>query len=80
MDCVYKNLNKPIEARVKDLLSRMTLKEKIYQLTTSFPTIIIFTLHNTLFLLCSLLFIRLENMDCVYKNPNKPIQTRVKDL
>ncbi|XP_028779955.1 uncharacterized protein LOC114736335 [Neltuma alba] len=33
MDCVYKNPNEPIEARVKDLLSRMTLKEKIGQMT-----------------------------------------------
>ncbi|MED6169140.1 hypothetical protein PIB30_018667 [Stylosanthes scabra] len=32
-DCVYKNPNEPIEARVKDLLSRMTLKEKIGQMT-----------------------------------------------
>ncbi|XP_028793086.1 uncharacterized protein LOC114748798 isoform X2 [Neltuma alba] len=33
MDCAYKNPNEPIEARVKDLLSRMTLKEKIGQMT-----------------------------------------------
>ncbi|KAK4278604.1 hypothetical protein QN277_016432 [Acacia crassicarpa] len=33
MDCVYKNPNEPIEARVKDLLSRMSLKEKIGQMT-----------------------------------------------
>ncbi|KAK4278603.1 hypothetical protein QN277_016431 [Acacia crassicarpa] len=33
MDCVYKNPNAPIEVRVKDLLSRMTLKEKIGQMT-----------------------------------------------
>ncbi|XP_061358060.1 uncharacterized protein LOC133302315 isoform X4 [Gastrolobium bilobum] len=33
MDCVYKNPNEPIEVRVKDLLSRMTLKEKIGQMT-----------------------------------------------
>ncbi|TKY47133.1 Beta-glucosidase BoGH3B [Spatholobus suberectus] len=33
MACVYKNPNEPIEARVKDLLSRMTLKEKIGQMT-----------------------------------------------
>ncbi|XP_054799735.1 uncharacterized protein LOC129304117 [Prosopis cineraria] len=33
MDCVYKNPNEAIEARVKDLLSRMTLKEKIGQMT-----------------------------------------------
>ncbi|XP_029130795.1 uncharacterized protein LOC109816285 isoform X2 [Cajanus cajan] len=33
MDCVYMNLNEPIEARVKHLLSLMTLKEKIGQMT-----------------------------------------------
>ncbi|RDX86327.1 hypothetical protein CR513_32347, partial [Mucuna pruriens] len=33
MGCVYKNPKEPIEARVKDLLSRMTLKEKIGQMT-----------------------------------------------
>lgn len=33
MDCVYKDSNAPIEARVKDLLSRMTLLEKIGQMT-----------------------------------------------
>ncbi|CAL0309672.1 unnamed protein product [Lupinus luteus] len=33
MDCVYKNPNEAIEARVRDLLSRMTLKEKIGQMT-----------------------------------------------
>ncbi|XP_054792276.1 uncharacterized protein LOC129297943 isoform X2 [Prosopis cineraria] len=33
MDCLYKNPNEPIEARVQDLLSRMTLKEKIGQMT-----------------------------------------------
>ncbi|KAI9117804.1 hypothetical protein K1719_011219 [Acacia pycnantha] len=33
MDCLYKNPNEPIEARVKDLLYRMTLKEKIGQMT-----------------------------------------------
>ncbi|XP_054799734.1 uncharacterized protein LOC129304116 [Prosopis cineraria] len=33
MDCVYKNPSESIEARVKDLLSRMTLKEKIGQMT-----------------------------------------------
>lgn len=32
-DCVYKNPNEPIEARVKDLISRMSLKEKIGQMT-----------------------------------------------
>ncbi|GFP91203.1 beta-glucosidase bogh3b [Phtheirospermum japonicum] len=33
MDCIYKDPNAPIEARVKDLLSRMTLLEKIGQIT-----------------------------------------------
>ncbi|KAL3530847.1 hypothetical protein ACH5RR_010169 [Cinchona calisaya] len=33
MDCIYKDPNAPIEARVKDLLSRMTLQEKIGQMT-----------------------------------------------
>ncbi|XP_038694809.1 beta-glucosidase BoGH3B-like isoform X2 [Tripterygium wilfordii] len=33
MDCLYKNPNTPTEARVKDLLSRMTLKEKVGQMT-----------------------------------------------
>ncbi|XVF46687.1 hypothetical protein PTKIN_Ptkin03bG0047700 [Pterospermum kingtungense] len=33
MDCIYKNPNAPIEGRVKDLLSRMTLQEKIGQMT-----------------------------------------------
>ena len=33
MACVYKNPNEAIEVRVKDLLSRMTLKEKIGQMT-----------------------------------------------
>ncbi|CAL0335021.1 unnamed protein product [Lupinus luteus] len=33
MDFVYKNPNEPIEARVRDLLSCMTLKEKIGQMT-----------------------------------------------
>ncbi|KAL4395888.1 hypothetical protein AHAS_Ahas01G0036900 [Arachis hypogaea] len=32
-DCLYKNPKAPIEARVKDLLSRMTLQEKIGQMT-----------------------------------------------
>ncbi|PNY13089.1 lysosomal beta glucosidase-like protein [Trifolium pratense] len=32
MDCLYKNPNQPIEARIKDLLSRMTLNEKIAQM------------------------------------------------
>ncbi|KAL1220206.1 putative beta-D-xylosidase 6 [Cardamine amara subsp. amara] len=31
--CVYKNRDAPVEARVKDLLSRMTLSEKIGQMT-----------------------------------------------
>ncbi|CAN8253567.1 unnamed protein product [Cochlearia groenlandica] len=31
--CVYKNRDAPLEARVKDLLSRMTLAEKIGQMT-----------------------------------------------
>ncbi|EPS66750.1 hypothetical protein M569_08026, partial [Genlisea aurea] len=33
MECVYKLPNAPIEARVRDLLSRMTLLEKIGQMT-----------------------------------------------
>lgn len=33
MDCVYKDPAAPVEARVKDLLSRMTLPEKIGQMT-----------------------------------------------
>ena len=33
MDCVYKDPAAPVEARVKDLLSRMTLLEKIGQMT-----------------------------------------------
>ncbi|KAK8679821.1 hypothetical protein V6N13_145254 [Hibiscus sabdariffa] len=33
MSCVYKNPNAPIEDRVKDLVSRMTLQEKIGQMT-----------------------------------------------
>lgn len=33
MDCIYKDPNAPVEARVKDLLGRMTLKEKIGQMT-----------------------------------------------
>ncbi|XP_071723085.1 uncharacterized protein [Rutidosis leptorrhynchoides] len=33
MDCVYKNPNAAIEDRVQDLLSRMSLKEKIGQMT-----------------------------------------------
>lgn len=31
--CIYKDPNAPVEVRVKDLLSRMTLKEKIGQMT-----------------------------------------------
>ncbi|CAH8267731.1 unnamed protein product [Arabidopsis lyrata] len=43
--CVYKNQDAPVEARVKDLLSRMTLPEKIGQMTqiervvTTYPVI-----------------------------------------
>lgn len=33
VDCIYKDPNAPVEVRVKDLLSRMTLKEKIGQMT-----------------------------------------------
>jgi beta-glucosidase len=33
MDCVYRDPNAPLEARVKDLLSRMTLEEKVGQMT-----------------------------------------------
>lgn len=33
LSCIYKNPNAPIEDRVKDLLSRMTLQEKIGQMT-----------------------------------------------
>lgn len=32
-NCIYKNPNEPIDARVKDLLSRMTLREKAGQMT-----------------------------------------------
>ncbi|PIA54392.1 hypothetical protein AQUCO_00900735v1 [Aquilegia coerulea] len=32
-NCIYKNPNETIESRVKDLLSRMTLKEKLGQMT-----------------------------------------------
>lgn len=31
--CVYKNADAPVEARIQDLLSRMTLAEKIGQMT-----------------------------------------------
>ncbi|KAJ9543657.1 hypothetical protein OSB04_023364 [Centaurea solstitialis] len=33
IDAVYRNANEPIEARVKDLLARMTIKEKLGQMT-----------------------------------------------
>nr|BBD18021.1 beta-glucosidase [Gentiana triflora] len=33
MSCIYKNPNSPIESRVKDLLSRMTIREKLGQMT-----------------------------------------------
>ncbi|KAG5566988.1 hypothetical protein RHGRI_002524 [Rhododendron griersonianum] len=33
MDCPYKDPNAPIESRIQDLLSRMTLQEKIGQMT-----------------------------------------------
>ncbi|CAN4102227.1 unnamed protein product [Withania somnifera] len=33
MDCLYKNPSAPVEERVKDLLSRMTLEEKVGQMT-----------------------------------------------
>ncbi|PSR86154.1 Beta-glucosidase [Actinidia chinensis var. chinensis] len=32
-NCVYKNPNEPVEARIRDLISRMTVKEKIGQMT-----------------------------------------------
>ncbi|XP_042491286.1 beta-glucosidase BoGH3B-like isoform X2 [Macadamia integrifolia] len=31
--CIYRNPNEPVEARIKDLLSRMTLREKAAQMT-----------------------------------------------
>jgi len=45
MDCLYKNPNEPIEARIKNLLSRMTLNEKIGQMiqierTVATPSVI----------------------------------------
>jgi len=45
MDYLYKNPNEPIEARIKDLLSRMTLNEKIGQMiqierTVATPSVI----------------------------------------
>lgn len=33
MECIYRNPNAHVEDRIKDLLSRMTLKEKIGQMT-----------------------------------------------
>lgn len=33
MDCIYRNPNAPIEARIKDLLPRMNLEEKLGQMT-----------------------------------------------
>ncbi|KAL6191403.1 hypothetical protein ACLB2K_037794 [Fragaria x ananassa] len=33
LNCIYRNPNESVEARVKDLLSRMTLKEKVGQMT-----------------------------------------------
>lgn len=33
VNCIYKDPNAPIEERIKDLLSRMTLEEKIGQMT-----------------------------------------------
>ena len=33
MSCVYKNPNAPIEDRIKDLVPRITLQEKIGQMT-----------------------------------------------
>ena len=33
MDCIYKDPNQPTEARIKDLLSRMSLREKAGQMT-----------------------------------------------
>ncbi|CAA2980226.1 beta-glucosidase 3B-like [Olea europaea subsp. europaea] len=33
MGCIYKDPNAPVETRIKDLLSRMTLQEKIGQMT-----------------------------------------------
>ncbi|KMT05112.1 hypothetical protein BVRB_7g172630 [Beta vulgaris subsp. vulgaris] len=33
VNCVYRNPNAPIEERIKDLLSRMTLQEKLAQMT-----------------------------------------------
>lgn len=50
--CVYKNPDAPVEARVQDLLSRMTLPEKIGQMTqiervvTTHPVITDFFIGN----------------------------------
>ena len=33
MNCIYRDPNQPIESRIRDLLSRMTLKEKVGQMT-----------------------------------------------
>ncbi|GKF13683.1 putative glycosyl hydrolase family protein, partial [Tanacetum coccineum] len=33
INVVYKNANAPIEARIKDLMSRMSVKEKLGQMT-----------------------------------------------
>ncbi|KAK4606741.1 hypothetical protein RGQ29_000828 [Quercus rubra] len=33
MNCIYRDPNEPVEARIRDLLSRMTLKEKVGQMT-----------------------------------------------
>lgn len=33
MDCVYRDPRAPVEARIKDVLSRMTLQEKVGQMT-----------------------------------------------
>ena len=35
MNCIYRDPNEPVEARIRDLLSRMTLKEKAGQMTQS---------------------------------------------
>lgn len=32
-NCIYKNRNEPVEARIEDLISRMTVEEKIGQMT-----------------------------------------------
>ncbi|XP_050289657.1 uncharacterized protein LOC126727782 isoform X1 [Quercus robur] len=33
MNCIYRDPNEPVEARIRDLLSRMNLKEKVGQMT-----------------------------------------------